>query len=54
MFPSGLTMLPLRTKGRLTSTPTAGLRKHLLSCWSGLSNRLPKYYRLLLVPMVIP
>lgn len=46
IFPSGLTMLPLRSKSQHQAWD------HLFSCWSELSKRLPKYYRLLSLPLV--
>lgn len=51
IFSSGLTMLPLRTKRHQTKSQHQAW-DHRFSCWSELSKRLPKYYRLLLLPLV--
>lgn len=47
-------VLPPRARDQLTRTPTPCMKNLLWSCWSGMSIRLPKYYRLLLVPVVPP
>lgn len=51
---SGLTMLPPRAIDQRTISPTPSMRSSLLSCWSELSKRIPKYYKLLLLPLVVP
>lgn len=52
-FPFGLTLLPPRSIDHLTKTPTIGMRIPLFRCLSGLSIRLPKPYKVLLLPSVI-
>jgi hypothetical protein len=39
---------------RLSKTPTSGMRNPLLSCWLGLSKRLPKYCQLLQLSLIVP
>lgn len=43
-------MLPLGAKGHPKKNPTPVMRIPLLSCWSRLYKRLPKYYGVLLMP----
>lgn len=46
-------LLATRAKDHLTKTSTPGMRSPLLSCWSALSKRLPKQYRLLLLVLLL-
>lgn len=43
-----------RAKDHLTKLLTASMKPTLMSCWPGLSKRLSKHYRLLLLPLVVP
>jgi hypothetical protein len=46
-------VIPPRAKDYLRKTPTPGMRSHSLSCWSGMPERLPKHYPLVLLPLVV-
>lgn len=47
-------LLDPRAKGHLIKTPTLAIRGPFLSLWSWLSKRLPKHYKLLLLPCLPP
>lgn len=49
-----MTMLPPRAIDQRTLSPTPIMRSPLLSCWSELSERIPKYYKLLILPLFVP
>lgn len=45
-------MLPSRAEDNLTKPPALVLKNHLLSYWPGLCKRIPKHYKLLLLPLI--
>lgn len=53
-FSSELTMLPLRAKDHLKKIPISDIRISLLSCWSGMSKRLPKHTVTYCLPWLFP